>query len=404
MKLDSKGFDKAYKLISSKLKPTPLIKNQWLSQKYDCEIYLKLENLQPVGSFKLRGAFNKVSSLAEEERKRGVIASSLGNHAQGVAYAAREFGVPATIIMPKGSPLVKVMNTRSLGAKVIIEGDTVDEGAEIAQRYVEKDNLIFIHPFHDQQVIYGQGTMGLEILSQLDQIDFIFGALGGGGMVCGIGHTVKKLSPDTQVVAVGSSGASALVDSIKAKKLVEGNFAQTFCDGIRVKNARKDMVDLLIPVIDECLKINDNRVSMAILDLMEQARVIAEGAGAISLAAFDLLYKKDPQRFKGKKIVLIVCGGNIDINLIDKIIDRGLVESHRRDHIQVVLGDRPGELFELIDIIKGHEANILDVIHERTHPRIALHETFVEVLVETTGPDHAREIKESCGERFLLLN
>lgn len=403
MKLEFSGFEAAHERLKNYILKTPLIKNEWLSKKYACEVYLKLENLQPVGSFKLRGATNMMATLSEEDRKKGVLAVSAGNHAQGVAWAAEKFGMDATIIMPKPSPLVKIMNTEALGAKVILAGENVDESFEFAKEYLKEHNKIYVHPFNQEEIIYGQGSIGFELKEQIENIDYIFGSIGGGGLMAGVGSVVKKFFPDCTVVGSQSTGASSMIKSLQQGKLVESQTVATFADGIKVKKPDFKMYELLDKVIDEAVHVEDDKVAMAVLGLLEQARVIAEGAGAINLAAFHELHEQNPRRFKNKKVVLIICGGNIDVNLIDRIIDHGLIESKRRIKVDVLLDDAPGALNLLTKTLMESEANVLQVTHKRDVPFINLDQSVVEVIVETRGESHSEDIISSIKQNFKVI-
>lgn len=403
MNLDFQGFEKAAQTLSEYLTPTPLVRNEWLSTKYGCNIFLKLENLQPVGSFKLRGATNMIANLSDEERAKGVVAVSAGNHAQGVAWAAQKFGIDATIIMPKPSPLVKIMNTEALGAKVILEGDNVDESFEFAKKYLEENNKVYVHPFNQDHVIYGQGSLGFELKDQIDNIDFLFGSIGGGGLMAGAGTVTKEFFPKCTIVGSQSTGANSMIRSLQQGKLIEGETVQTFADGIKVKKPDFKMYEVLDNVIDEAVHIPDEKVALSVLDLMERARVIAEGAGAINLSAFDELYERNPRRFKNKNIVLIICGGNIDINLVDRIIENGLIESNRRIKLDIILDDTPGALFHLTKLLTEHEANIMQVDHKRDIPFLKLNQSLVEVTMETKGKEHTKLIQERVSNNFQIF-
>lgn len=395
-------FETAYKLIKENLSATPLIKNDYLSRKYNANIYLKLENLQPIGSFKLRGALNKIASLSDEEKKNGVLAVSAGNHAQGVAWAAKKFDVKATIIMPKPSPIVKILNTEALGAEVILEGDNVDESFEFSKTYLEKNNKTLVHPFHDPLVVAGQGSISFELKEQIDHIDYLIGAIGGGGLVTGMGFMAKKFFPGVKVIGTQASGANSMVKSLQKGEVVNSEKVMTIADGIKVKNPNQEMFNLLDSVVDDVIDVDDNKISISILELMEQARVMTEGAGAISLAAFEELYQKSPRRFKGKNIVLTICGGNIDINLVDRIIERGLIESNRRIKIDLLLDDKPGSLYRLTKLVKDNNSNVLEVRHERNAPYLELQESIVEVTLETRGEEHAVDLMKKISKDFKI--
>jgi threonine dehydratase len=404
MKIDFNEFEKAKEILSEYLSPTPLIKNDWLSSKYGANIFLKLENLQPVGSFKLRGATNKIANLTEEEKKLGVLAVSAGNHAQGVAWAANKFGVEATIIMPTPSPLVKILNTESLGAKVILEGENVDESFEFAKKYQEENHNVFVHPFHDPLVIAGQGTIGFEIYEQKRDVDFIFGSIGGGGLMSGIGSVVKKLMPNCKIIGAQATGASSMVKSLQQGKIVESSTVATFADGIKVKRPIPEMYTILDDLIDEAIHVPDDLIAASVLRLMEQGRVIAEGAGAITLAAFHELFEMNPRRFKGKNVILIISGGNIDINVVDRIIDKGLIETKRRINVSLLLNDKPGSLQEMTNVLSQSGANILEIIHDRNAPYIELQQSVVQATLETKGPDHTVEILNLLKKHYQIID
>jgi threonine dehydratase len=388
MLLPFSDFADAYAVLKQFIGPTPLVYNEWLSKQYDCQIYLKLENMLPIGSFKMRGATYKISRLTAAERKQGVLAVSAGNHAQGVAWAAARFGVAATIIMPEGSPLTKIRNTEALGARVILHGASIEEGFAYAETLMRKKKMVFVHPYHDPAVIAGQGTVAFELLEQLPGADFVFSAIGGGGLVSGMGQVLKAKKSKARLIAGQASGCSPMVDSLNAGKVKTIERAETFADGIRVKKVAPDMFTTLRKVVAAAHKVDDEKLAWAILQLMEKGRVIAEGAGALPLALFDQLYQKDPKKFKHKKVVLVICGGNIDVNLLERIIDRGLIESQRKVRISVPIADRPGILHQITGVIKAHGANILQVVHDRDSRNLGISGTNVIFTLETKGAEH----------------
>lgn len=402
MKLDAQLFKKARKIVSEAISPSPLIYNEWLSGKYGCEIYLKLENMLPIGSFKMRGATVKISQLTAAEKKQGVLAVSAGNHAQGVAWAAKKFGIKATIIMPVGSPLTKIRNTENLGAEVILHGNSIEEGFQFAQEMMKKKKMVFVHPFHDPLVIAGQGTVAYELLEQIPDMDYIFSAIGGGGLVSGIGQVLKSEKSKTKVIAGQSSGCGPMVDTLNTGKVVNAENGDTFADGIRVRKVNEEMWHLLDDVLESSHKVDDEKMAWAVLQLMEKARVIAEGAGALPLALFDQLWQKYPRKFKGKKIVLVICGGNIDVNLLERIIDRGLIESHRKVTIAVPIQDRPGTLHRLTKIISDNGANVLQVVHDRDSSGTGITGARVVFTLETKGEDHLNTLIKEMKKDFPL--
>lgn len=400
MNIDFKEFKEAYAVLSKVIHPTPLVYNEWLSKQYGCEIFLKLENMLPIGSFKMRGATYKISKLSAKEKKQGVLAVSAGNHAQGVAWAAHRFNVKATIIMPEGSPLTKIRNTETLGAKVILKGASIEDSFAHAQEMMKKTPMAFVHPYEDPKVIAGQGTVAFELLEQIPDMDFVFSSIGGGGLVSGMGQVLKGGKSKAKLIAGQASGCSAMVDSLNTGKIKKIDHAETFADGIRVKNVSPDMFGLLKKVVDSSYSVDDEKLAWAILQLMEKARVIAEGAGALPLALFDQLYQKDPKKFKNKKVVLVICGGNIDVNLLERIIDRGLIESHRKVRISIPIADRPGILHQLTGIIKNVGANVLQVVHDRDSSNTGISGTNVIFTLETKGKEHLEQLLKEMKKDF----
>ena len=378
----------AQKTLSQILQPTPLIKNEWLSATYGCEVYFKLETLQPVGSFKIRGATYKISSLSADEKKNGVIAASAGNHAQGVAWGARFYQTSALIVMPENAPLTKISNTQALGAKVHLEGETYQESFLAAQKIAVETGRSYVHAFHDPFVIAGQGTVGIEIMEQLPDVDYVVSSIGGGGLTAGMGIALKGLKPSIKLIACQAENASAMATSLKQHHVVEKSFKNTFADGIAVKIANPDMFALLEPVVDEIFTADEEEIAMNVLRFMEKGKLVVEGSGAITLGALDRYQKK----FSGKKIVFVVCGGNIDVNLISRIIERGLIHSGRRIHLRVQIMDRPGSLAKLTALIGSLSANILQATHDRSEYSINLDETEIELMLETKGPEHSDSV------------
>lgn len=400
MKISFDEFKRAYSVLSEIIEPTPLVYNEWLSKQYKCEVFLKLENMLPIGSFKMRGATYKISGLSEKEKKQGVLAVSAGNHAQGVAWAAQRFGIKATIIMPIGSPLTKIKNTETLGAKVILHGNSIEEGFEYAKELMKTKPMTFVHPYNDKDVIAGQGTVAFEMINQLEEFDYVFSSIGGGGLVSGIGSVLKYNKSKTKIIAGQASGCSAMVDSLNKGKIVSIDVAHTFADGIRVKNVARDMYKLLASVIDSVHTVTDEKMAWAVLQLMEKARVIAEGAGALPLALFDQLYYKNPKKFIGKKVVLVICGGNIDVNLLDRIIDRGLIESKRRARVAIPITDRPGTLHKITRIFKESEANVLQVFHDRDSEGLSLDVVNAVFTLEVKGEAHLKTLMKELKKEF----
>jgi len=389
--------------IRKHLEPSPLLESPWLSEQLGGRIFLKLENMHPIGSFKIRGAIYRVSRLSAKERKRGVIAASAGNHAQGVAWAARLYGVRSEIVMPKGATLVKVQNTKSLGAEVILEGDTYEDALVFARKRARKTGKVFIHGFEDADVIAGQGTAGLEILEQLPDLDVVIGAVGGGGWMAGLATAIKALRPECQVVAAQAKGASAMIQSVRSHRHVKLREVQTIADGIAIPDATNRMRHLLEPLVDRWVEMEDEAIASSILTLMEKAKILTEGAGALPLAVAEHLRSESRGVFKGKKVVLAIGGGNVDVNMLSRILDRGLIKLGRRLRVNVLLSDRPGSLARLATLIAEHGANILQAIHDRSEATTGVGQTDVALTLETKGPEHSNEVIRALRAHVLRI-
>ncbi|MBC7690834.1 MAG: threonine ammonia-lyase [Methylotenera sp.] len=385
--------------LSKYIPSSPLLLNSWLSEQYGCELYLKMENMQPIGSFKIRGATYKISQLSPADRKKGVIAASAGNHAQGVAWGSRKLGIKSLIVMPKTAPLIKVENTRMLGAEVVLEGDNYDEAYAAAQIIAKKTGRVFVHAFDDAQVIAGQGTLGLELLEQLPGVDIVIGSIGGGGLMAGVATALKELRPKTVLIGAQSSGAPSMLESFKKGSVVKLDRVDTFADGIAVKEARENLYRILAPRLSKILVADDESIAAAILTLLEKAKVVSEGAGAVSLACLDQIKKE----IRGKKVVVIVGGGNIDVNVLSRVIDRGLIRKGRRLRVNVLISDRPGSLARLTELIARQGANILQAIHDRNEPSITIDKTEVALTLETRGPEHSEEVIAALKSQVLKV-
>lgn len=396
------SVEAAWKVLHPILPVTPLIRNEWLSRNYDCDVYLKLETAQPIGSFKIRGASYRISLLSEAEKKKGVIAASAGNHAQGVAWGARHFKTNALIVMPDTAPLTKINNTQALGATVHLEGENYDESFAVAQKIARESGRTYVHAFHDPAVIAGQGTLAMEILQQLPDVDWVVGSIGGGGMLAGVATVLKAKRPSVKVVGCQASNASSMVASLKRSQVTQTDFVGTFADGISVKSANPDLFGILNTLVDESFSCEEEEIAMNVLQFMEKAKLVVEGSGAVVLGALD----RYREQIRGKKVVLIVSGGNIDVNLISRIIDRGLIRLGRRIHLKVQISDRPGSLSKLTSLIGSLKANILQATHDRSDRTIKLDETDVELMLETRGPEHSAEVvaalEKHCKRVFVM--
>ncbi len=383
-----KDIEKARKVLQQYFQPSPLLRSDKLSIRMGCEVYLKLENFLPIGSFKIRGALYKISQLSDDERKRGIIAASLGNHAQGVAWASKKMKTEALIVMPKEAPHTKIHKTRKLGAQVHLEGNNYNEANRVAKRMAEERGAIYVPAYLDPMVIAGQGTVGLEIMDQLTDADVVIGPVGGGGLMSGVSIAIKSLSKKTKVIACQASGCSSMVDSVKKGIAIKIDQSRTFADGISVPEASSTMLALLQPNVDTFASAEDDEIASALLALMEDAKIVAEGAGALPLA----ILEKMKDDLAGKKVVLIISGGNIDVNLLARIIDQGLMESGRRLRISVIISDKPGSLYQLTHLIAQQGASVIQAIHDRNEPSTMLDETTVHLTLETRGVEHSKEI------------
>lgn len=391
----------AKSIISRVVPRTAISFSQSATAQLDCEMFLKLENQQKTGSFKVRGAYNKVHALSDAEKKRGIIASSAGNHAQGVAYAANLLGVQATIVMPTTAPLVKIQATKSYGANVVLAGDFYDEAFSAAQELARDNGYVFVHPYEDEKVIAGQGTLALEVLEDLSELDSIIVPIGGGGLISGIATVVKAMRPKCKVYGVQAKGCPAMAESFHAKHIV--NFdgkVSTIADGIAVKTPSKQMYEQFISkLVDDVVTISDDQIAESMVWLMERAKAVVEGSGAVSLAAaFHAGLKL------GKKSCVVLSGGNVDMNMISKVIELGLRRKGRLAKLVVAVEDVPGTLSRLTTCIAQHKANVLEIHHDRVSQGLFLRETIIEILLETNSVEHIEQIKASLtslGARVL---
>ncbi len=379
----------AKRKISKIVNKTPFVYAPLLSKETNTNIYLKKENLQLTGAYKIRGAYNKIASLTDEERGKGVIAASAGNHAQGVGYSAREFGIKATIIMPEATPLLKVTGTKDLGAEVILHGDNYDEAYAYALEYAESNDLIFIHPFEDEKVIAGQGTVALEMLDEINDLDFIVVPIGGGGLISGVASAVKQLDPKIKVIGVNASGANAMFNSFKSKKVMNAKSVRTIADGIAVRDVSQNNLNHILECVDEIVQVDDEEIANAILFLLERQKLVVEGGGAASVAA--IMHNKFAYD-KNAKIGAILSGGNIDVQMLSVIIEKGLIKSHRKMKLLITLIDKPGALMGLTDTLRVANANIIEIDYDRTSTKLSYGDAKITIVLETKGKDHQENI------------
>ncbi len=377
---------------------TPCKPSQAFSDLVSCQLHFKFENLQRTGSFKDRGALNKLLLLSPEERERGVVTASAGNHAQAVAHHASRLGVASTVVMPELTPLVKVANTRRYGARVIQQGATLSDGLEEVHRLVEEEGLTLVHAFDDEAVMAGQGTIGLELLEQVPELDTVVVPIGGGGIISGIAVAVKTLKPSVRIVGVEAEAAASARASLDAEGLVSIESAETLADGIAVKRIGERTYPVIRELVDDVVAVGEEEIARAILLLLEREKTVAEGAGAVPLAA--LVGEKIPVE-EGERVVAVLCGGNIDVNMISRIIERGLVRDGRMAHLIVKVRDRPGSLSRLADLVAHMGANVLDLHHRRGFADISVGDVEIVLQLETRGRDHVDEIIQALEERGL---
>lgn len=383
---------RAVKNLDGVIYKTKLIYSDYFSNLSHNDIYIKPENLQKTGSFKLRGAYNCISQLSEEQKAHGVIAASAGNHAQGVAYAAQQLGVKAVIVMPATTPLLKVEATRAYGAEVVLSGDSFDDAAAKAVELQQGFNYTFIHPFNDIEVILGQGTTALEIIDDLKDVDAILVPIGGGGFASGVALATKMVNPHVKVIGVEPCGAACIKASLQENKVVSLPSVDTVAEGTAVKTPGDVTFEFIKKYVDEVITVSEFEIMSALLSLIEKHKLIAEGAGVLSLAASRKL------QFKGKKVAAIVSGGNIDISTISALIDKALIARGRVFCFSVQLPDKPGQLLAISQILADLNANVIKLDHNQAKVTDSFKKVVLEVTVETNGIEHIQQITHSLHE------
>src|ERR1700719_2526372 len=379
--------------ISKSIYLSPCARSEYFSQLTGNSVYLKLDNLQRTGAFKERGALNKLLTLTADERSRGVIAASAGNHAQGVAYHAGRHGIRAQICMPLTTPLITMSATKSYGAEVILHGANYDEACEEAVRRSQQFGMTFVHPFDDEVVIAGQGTMGLEILQQQPDIEAVVAPIGGGGLIGGVACAIKETNPRVKVFGVQPARLPSMKVALAEGKPVTLSPAATIADGIAVRRAGERTLPLVQKYVDDIVTVDEEEIANAILLLLEREKTLAEGAGAAAIAA--LVNHKI--QVSGKKVAVLVCGGNIDVTLLSRIIERGLVKDGRLVRLRVHLPDYPGALHRLTGILAQHRAKIVETSYDRAYHNVNLGDTAIDVTMETRGPEHIAELISHLG-------
>ncbi len=372
---------------------SPCARSEMLSKLTGLSVYLKLENLQMTGSFKERGALNRLAMLSAEQAARGVVAASAGNHAQGVAYHATRRGIRSRIVMPLPTPLVKVTATRGFGAEVILFGANYDEACEEATRLCHAEGMTFIHPFDDAAVMAGQGTIGLELLEQVEGLEAVVVPIGGGGLIGGIGCAIKESRPAVKVIGVQTARLPSMVAAMEQHRPVTIERATTIADGIAVRRAGDVTFPVVERYVDEIVTVEEDEIASAILLLLEREKTLAEGAGATALAA--VLQGRSRVLTPGMKTAVLVCGGNIDVTLLSRIIERGLVEDGRLILLRIHLLDKPGALSELTKLIASHQVNIVNTLYNRAYYGVNLGDTVIDITMETRGREQVAELLEA---------
>lgn len=390
-------FIEARERLGTVIEKTKLIHSNVFSDETGNNVYIKPENLQKTGSFKLRGAYNRIAKLTEEEKLKGVIAASAGNHAQGVAFGAQKLGIKAIIVMPKHTPLIKVEATRKFGAEVILAGDVYDEAYTYARELQEKEGYTFIHPFDDEDVIEGQGTIALEVLEEVPDADIIMVPVGGGGLISGVASAAKLKNPQIKIIGVEPEGAASAIAALKNGHIVELEEANTIADGTAVKRIGDTTFEYIKKYVDDIVTVSDYELMEAFLLLVEKHKIVAENSGILSVAG---LKKLD---VKGKKIISILSGGNIDVLTISSMINKGLIARGRIFTFSVDLPDKPGQLVAVSKILSAQNANVIRLEHNQFKNLDRFHEVELQVTVETNGEEHIKKIIKNFKEKGYII-
>lgn len=385
-------FEQAYEIVQKVVLPTKLVYSDYYSDMTGNKVYLKPENLQKTGAYKIRGAYYKISTLTDEQRSKGLITASAGNHAQGVAYAAQIYNSKATIVMPTTTPLMKVNRTKSLGAEVILYGNVYDEACDYALKLAEEKGYTFIHPFDDLDVATGQGSIALEIIKELPTVDIILVPVGGGGLATGVSTLVKLINPNIQVIAVEPSGASCLTESLKKGEVTTLPNVDTIADGTAVKTPGTQIFPYLKQNLDDIITIDDNELIGAFLDMLENHKMLAENSGLLTIAALKHL------KCKGKKVVSIISGGNMDVITFSSMVQHGLIERGRICTISVLLPDKPGELTKISGVIAEAQGNIIKLDHNQFVNINRKSAVELNLTLETFGHEHKNSIIKTLKE------
>ena len=397
--LDINKIYEARNRIKNVVVDTPFSHAPYLSEISGCEVYLKKENLQVTGAFKIRGAYNKIASMNDEQRVCGVVAASAGNHAQGVALSASKFNIRAVIVMPESTPLTKVNGVKYFGAEVILHGSNYDEAYAYALSYGKENSLTFVHPFEDEEVIAGQGTVALDILDKCDELDAVIIPVGGGGLISGMATAFKSINPKIEVIGVSAKGAPAMKNSFDGGVAVDSISVRTIADGIAVRDTSEITLEHILKTVDKFISVDDEEIASAILFLLERQKLVVEGAGSVGVAAL-LHHKLD--YLKGKKVAVVLSGGNMDVTLLSVIIEKGLLKSGRKMNVTVTLVDKPGSLMRFTEILQELNANIVHIAYDRTSISLDYGDANVTVHMETKGEEHQQEIRSTLKNEGYL--
>jgi len=385
-------IEQARRRIGEVVTETPCLPSGTFSRQLGIHVHFKYETLQLTGSFKVRGAFNKISSLPRSQVEQGVITASAGNHAQGVAFSASQAGVPSTIVMPKTTPLIKIENTRRLGGRVVLAGEVFDEACDEARRLEAEKGLVFVHPFDDEQVIAGQGTIGLEILEQAPETEVVVVPIGGGGLIAGVAAAVKERKPSVKVYGVQTEAAPAMAESFRAGRIVTLPASRSVADGIAVKRPGELTFEYVRRYVDDVVTVSEEEIRLAVIRLLETGKTATEGAAAAAFAA--VAGHRIPD-LAGRHVVMVLSGANIDLALLARLIDRSLVESHRLVRFRTRVPDRPGGLADMLQVIAHHGGNVLRIQHDRVFMPAGLWEAQIDVTLETRNEEHIEELHQS---------
>ena len=381
---------RAQSAIAHLVLKTPMLPARSLGQMAGCELFLKAENLQRAGSFKVRGAANKIAVLSPDQKARGVVAASAGNHAQGVALAAANLGIPCTVVMPTGASLPKVEATRGYGATVLLQGDDFDQSQRHARRIMRENGMTFIHAFDDPSIVAGQGTIGLEMIEQVEGLDTVVVPVGGGGLISGIGLAIKETAPRLKVIGVQAEAATAVVDSYKANRRITVKGQATMADGIAVGTPGRITLPLISRYVDDMVVVEEDEITQAMMLLLERGKLLVEGAGAVGLAAV----LGGRILVAGKRVAVVLSGGNVDAHLIAQVVEHGLAHAGRYLVLRVMVEDRPGQLNRLLSIVSSTDVNVLDIGHLRHAPSVHMGQVEIQLTLETRNYAHTVEVRE----------